>query len=317
MPGGGSEKGQTLRPIPIERFVSRPETTISYSGIAGSTTESSYIPGEYMPSHNHQLGDIPIGIANANGRGYANDADYGIKSKIAYPNNRSVNKQQPGGEDYYGIVGGGIGAAIAPLLDILRPNRKNNVVGTLRPYQNPATIVPNSYVFNPKDTPNVTIRETTQNSKGHLNINAPPLGAYHVTDQQVTFTNRNEVGAYGYVGGSSAGERGRKMTSYEANYNQRNNDLKSSTIEGYMVQGNMGLMNGDINMRQVSRDDILKNNRAVIAAMPPQIPDSTIIGKQSGLQNGLYSNIQMDRTNLDINKILKSNPYVVDYKSSL
>ena len=317
MPGGGTEKGQTLRAIPIERFVSRPETSISYSGIAGSSTESSYIPGEYMPSHNQQLGDLPIGIANANGRGYANDSDYGIKSKMAYPNNRSVNKQQPGGGDYFGIVGGGMGAAIAPLLDILRPNRKNNVIGTLRPYQNPATVVPNSYIFNPNDRPNVTIRETTEDSKGHLNINAPQIGAYHVTDQQVPYTNRNEVGVYGYVGGSSAGERGRKMTSYEANYNQRNNDLKSSTIQGHMVKGNMSLMNGDINMRQISRDDMLKNDRAVIGAMPTQIPDASIIGKASGTSNQLYSNINLDRNTPDITKMLNSNPYVVDYRSAL
>jgi hypothetical protein len=316
MPGGGSEKGQTLRAIPIERFVSRPETATSYSGIAGSSTESSYIPGEYMPSHNQQLGDLPIGVANANGRGYANDSDYGIKSKMAYPNNRSVNKQQPGGDDYYGIVGGGMGAVIAPLLDILRPNRKNNVIGTLRPYQNPGTTVSNSYVFNPNDRPSVTIRETIE-EKGHLNINAPQIGAYHVTDQQVPYTNRNEVGVYGYVGGSSAGERGRKMTSYEANYNQRNNDLKSSTIHEHMVQGNMSLMNSDINMRQVSRDDMLKNDRAVIGAMPSQIPDATIIGKASGSSNQLYSNINLDRNTSDITKMLNSNPYVVDYRSAL
>jgi len=317
MPGGGSEKGQTLRAIPIERFVSRPETAISYSGIAGSSTESSYLPGEYMPSHSQQLGDLPIGVANANGRGYANDADYGIKSKMAYPNNRCVNKQQPGGEDYYGIVGGGMGAVIAPLLDMLRPNRKSNVIGTLRPYQNPGTTVSNSYVFNPNDRPNVTIRETTEGSKGHLNINAPQLGGYHVTDQQVAYTNRNEVGVYGYVGGSSAGERGRKMTSYEANYNQRNNDMKSSTIQGHMVQGNMSLMNSDINMRQVSRDDMLKNDRAVIGAMPSQIPDASIMGKASGTTNQLYSNINLDRNTPDITKMLNSNPYVVDYRSAL
>jgi hypothetical protein len=317
MPGGGVEKAQTLRATPIERFVNRPETSISYSGIAGAATESSYLPGEYMPSHNQQLGDLPIGVANANGRGYANDADYGIKSKMAYPNNRSVNKQNPGGVDYYGIVGGGMGAVIAPLLDVLRPNRKNNVIGTLRPYQNPSTTVPNSYIFNPNDRPNVTIRETTEDSKGHLNMNAPQVGAYQVTDQQVAYTNRNEVGAYGYVGGSSAGERGRKMTSYEANYNQRNNDLKSSTIKGYMVQGNMALMNGDINMRQISRDDMLKNDRAVIGGMPPQIPDASIIGKPSGTNNQLYSNINLDRNTSDITNMLKSNPYVVDYRSAL
>jgi len=76
-------------------------------------------------------------------------------------------------------------------------------------------------------------------------------------------------------------------------------------------------MNGDINMRQVSRDDMLKNDRAVIGAMPSQIPDASIMGKASGTTNQLYSNINLDRNTPDITKMLNSNPYVVDYRSAL
>ena len=313
MPGSNSDKGYTLRSIPVERHVNRPETAISYQGIAGAANEASYIPGEYMPTHMQQLGEIPLGIANANGRGYANDGDYEIKAKTAYPNNRTVNKQ----DNYFGIVGGGMGAVVAPLLDILRPNRKSNVIGTLRPYQNPSSTVKQSYLFNPSDRPSTTIRETTEQGKGHLNINAQQTGACQVTDHQTSYTNRNEIGSYGYVGGSSAGPNNRQMTSYEANYNQRNNDLKSSTIQGHMVQGNMKLLNGDINMRQIDRDAMLKNERAVIGSMPNQIPDPINMGQLSGNSNKLYSNINMDRNTSDITKMLKSNPYVVDYKSAL
>jgi hypothetical protein len=119
-----------------------------------------------MTSHNQQLGEVPLMIANANGRNFANDGDYGIKSKMAYPNNRTANKQ----DNYFGLVSGSLGAAVAPLLDILRPSRKENVLGTLRPYQNPSTTVKESYLFNPADRPAPTIRETTENSKFHLNV---------------------------------------------------------------------------------------------------------------------------------------------------
>lgn len=313
MPGSNSDKGYTLRSIPVERHVNRPETAISYQGIAGAANEAPYVTGEYMPTHMQQLGEIPLGVANANGRGYANDSDYEIKAKMAYPNNRTVNKQ----DNYFGIVGGGIGAVVAPLLDILRPNRKSNVIGTLRPYQNPSSTVKQSYLFNPADRPSTTIRETTEQGKGHLNMNAQQTGGYQVTDHQASYTNRNEVGNFGYVGGSSAGPNNRQMTSYEANYNQRNNDLKSSTIQGHMVQGNMKLLNSDINMRQIDRDSMLKNERAVVGSMPNQIPDLTSMGQRSGNTNRLYSNINMDRNTSDITKMLKSNPYVVDYKSAL
>ena len=307
MTGSSVEKGQTLRAIPVERNVNRPDTAVSYSGIAGAMTEASYIPGEYMPSHQNQLGELPLGIANANGRNTATESDYGIKSKMAYPNNRTVNHQ----DNYFGVARNSVNAAIAPLLDVLRPNRKNNVVGTLRPYQNPSTTVPNSYIFNPYDKPVVTIRQTTEVAKGHLNVSLPPMGAYPVTEHQVADTYRNEVKVQNYVGGSSAGERGRKMTSYDANYNQRNNDLKSSTLQGYTPAGNMGLLNGDINMTQKSRDEMLLNQRPVIGVMPTQIPDISVIGKLSGTSNQLYSNINLDRNTSDITSMLKSNPYVI------
>jgi len=308
----GAHKGETMRAVPVERFVNRPETAVSYSGVAGYQNPAAYVPGEYMPSHNQQLGQVPLMIANANGRNYASDADYGIKSKMAYPNNRTYNVQ----DSYFGLVSGSLGAAVAPLLDILRHSRKENVLGTLRPYQNPGTTVPESYIFNPADRPAPTIRETTENSKFHLNVNANQLGgAYQSTPVQAKDTYRQETSDYYYAGNAASSTKEPK--SYEAGYNQRNNDIKASTIDGYMVQGNMSLMNGDINMRQVSRDNMLKNERAAIGTMPYQSPDPINMGRVAGNGNSLYSNIQMDRNTPDIHSALKSNPYVVDYRSML
>jgi hypothetical protein len=71
-----------------------------------------------------------------------------------YTNNRSTANV----DDYFGIVGGALGAVVAPLLDVLRPSKKQNTVGTLRPYQNAGTRVPQSYLFNPADRPGATIR---------------------------------------------------------------------------------------------------------------------------------------------------------------
>jgi len=309
---GGAEKGQALRAVPVERYVNRPETAVSYSGGAGYQNPSAYVPGEYMPSHNQQLGEVPIMGANASGRSYASDGDYGIKSKMAYPNNRSSNEDN----GYFGMVKGGLGAAVAPLLDMLRPSRKENVLGTLRPYQNPGTTVPQSYIFNPADRPNTTIRETTENSKFHLNVNANQLGgAYQVTENQPVDTYRQETSDFYYAG--NAASRTKEPASYEAGYNQRNNDIKSSTLAGYTPQGNLSLLNTDINMRQVNRDVNLKNNRAAIGTMPYQSPDVSNMGNVAGNTNSLYSTIQMDRNTPDIFNSLKSNPYVVDYRKSL
>jgi hypothetical protein len=311
---GGIEKGQTMRSVPVERYVSRPETAVEYSGVAGYQNEASYVPGEYMPSHNQQLGQFQLGAANAHGRSQATESDYGIKSNMAYPNNRSANKQ----DSYFGMVSGGIGAAVAPLLDIFRPSRKENVIGTLRPYQNPGTTVPQSYIFNPEDKLPTTTRETTENSKFHLNVNANQNGgAYSVTGHHAPKTHKQETGDFYYAGVASAGDRSRQMTSYAAEYNQRNNDIKSSTIEGRLVKGNMSLLNSDVNMRQKSRDDFLKNSRPLTGNMPYKTPDVNTMGRVAGNERALYSNIQMDRTSPEIMTSLQSNPYVTDHRKGL
>jgi hypothetical protein len=310
----GASKGPMLNAIPIDRHVNRPDTTVSYVGGAGHNVESSYVPGEYKPSTNIDLGVVPIGIANANGRNYAHDSEYGIKSSKAYMNNRVANKS----DQYFGGLGGVIGAAVAPLMDVLRPSRKENTIGTLRPYQNAkSTAGGQSYLFNPNDRMAPTIRETTENSKFHLNINANQRGgAYEVSDHQVAYTNRQTTDNFYYAGGASAGERGREARPYDAEYRQRNNDIKSSTIDGRLVPGNMSLMNGDINMRQVNRDAMFKNNRPVAPSMPYQSPSVHSMGELQG-NSGLYSTIQMDRTSPEILNSLQGNPYALSVTNGL
>ena len=65
-----------------------------------------------MPTHRIQLAGPALTPAGARNGGAPTAADYGIKSKTAYPNNRSSNNQ----DKYFGAVGGAFGAAIATLL---------------------------------------------------------------------------------------------------------------------------------------------------------------------------------------------------------
>ena len=309
----GASKGQMLHAIPVQRDVNRATTSASYTGAAGSNNPNTYVEGEYMPSHNVHLGPVPIGVANAQGQYNPTESDYGIKSKKAYPNNRTQNKQ----ESYFGAVRNGIGAAVAPLLDVLRPSRKENAVGSLRPYQNPGTSVPQSYIFNPADRPNTTIRETTEISKNHLNVDANQNGgAYYVTDHQAYDTNRQDT-TVSYTGASGATAGTRKMKSFNAEYNQRNNDIKSSTIDGRLTKGNIKLNSSNINMQQNNRDELMKNSRPISGNMPYRSPEISTMGQLAGTDNSLYSQINSDRNNPDIMSSLKKNPYVVDYKNAL
>jgi hypothetical protein len=302
----GNKSGQTLRPIENDRETSRQNTGQEYTGVAGNQN-LQYIKGEYMESRNQELGAVQFTPAYASNTATANEEDYSNKSFKSYPNNRTYSNN----DDYYGIVGSAIGASIAPLLDILRPSRKENVIGTLRPYQNPKSAVENSYVFNPADTLPATMRQTTEHSKFHLNVDSNQQGgAYKVTPQQPIHNERDTTTDFYYAGIGSAGERGRAPRTYDAEYCQRNNDIKASTINGRLVPGNMSLMNGNMNSsKDVVRDSILQNNREVTGLINSQAPSMETFGQLQGTQASLFNGVQLERNNGDVLQQLKGNPY--------
>ena len=304
----GLEKGVTLRPIQEDRYTNRPETTTSYVGAAGAENPGMFTDGEYMPSKRVELGDVPLATAYAQGKGAPTEGDYGVKSQTSYPNSRSEN-QQP---DYFGAVGGAIGSVISPFLDVLRPSRKENTVGTLRPYQNAHTAIPQSYVFNPSDRPGATIRETTETSKFHLNAGKNDLnkGAYTVTDIQPAQNNRMHQSDFFYAGNASAADGTREARPYDAEYRQHNNDIKSATIQGRLVPGNMSMLNHDMNVETKDKTAQLAKQRAPVPVIAKQSPGLDTMGRLQGKQE-LYSGIQQDRNQRDILSALKKNPYAL------
>jgi hypothetical protein len=308
----GLEKGQTMRAVHMDRDVARPETSASYAGVAGYGHSTIYVDGEHNPSTRIELGALPFSGASATGRANATESDYGIKTKMAYPNNRTQNVQ----DKYFGAVGGAFGAAVAPLLDALRPSRKENTIGNLRLYQNAKSRVSAPYMYDPKDAPQPTIREMTENSKGHMYINANQRGGgYEVSDHQVANTARNSTGDFYYAGGSSA-TNAKSMRSFDAERNQRNNDIKSSTIQGRTGNGNMNLYSGTVNMSAKHKDERLINTRQVVPKGVAQSPSINTMGRMTGAEP-LYQSMQLDRTNINVNEIVKGNPYAIPYGGAL
>jgi hypothetical protein len=311
----GIHKKPAMASTHIDRYVNRPDTTVEYAGAAGSSNPAHYVKGEYMQTHNIELGEYPLQSAYAGGKGGARETDYGAKSNTVYNNNRSANTD----EQYYGSIGGAIGAAIAPLMDILRPSRKENTVGTLRPYQN-AKGAEKSYVYNPADRPAHTIRETTEVGKYHPNINANQNGgAYEITGAHFDPTHRDST-SVSYTGGASAGERGRQARTYNAEYNQSTNGIKSSVIKGYTPSGGMSLLNADIAITAKPKDEHLTNRRAVISnrgSGSSTIPSIETMGRIGGNNHELYQGSQLDRNNGSVMSQLKGNPYNISSFSGI
>jgi len=313
LPSKAYDSAPTARSIHIEHDQARTDTDRDYTGNAGFATSSQYVEGEYMPSKHIDLGSKPLLPAYSSGGNGAHEGDYGLKSKMAYPNNRTVNKQ----DEYFGAVGGAFTAAVAPLLDILRPSRKENTVGNLRPYQNPGSTVPESYIFNPADRPGPTIKETTEGSSGHLYVNAGQNNnAYLVTGHQEQANSKHYTNVY-YGGNSSASSNARQPRAYDAEYNTpTTNGVKSSTLSGYTPAGGMSLLNSDVNMTMKNKDDLLKNKRELNGNMPYQIPSVNSLG-QSSQTVPLYSGMQMDRSTPDVMTQLKGNPYAISHLNGL
>lgn len=299
----GAVKGQTLHSIPIDRHVHRPETSASYTGNASIAIPETYTQGEYMESKHMDLGEVPLGIASAVGHQIPAYGDFESKSKKAYNNNRTANAQ----ETYFGAFGSAIGAVIAPLLDELRPSRKENTLGTLRPYQNAHTAISSSYLFNPGDRPATTIRETTENNQYVPGVNTNQHGgAYQSTEVQPIAQERDTTNTY-YGGNSSASAGTKGLRLYNAGYNQRNNDIKSSTIKGQMVPGNMKIKNQYINQR--NKNGELTNQRQSVATYgPKQLSNVTQMGDVHTRQQ-YNSNVQLDRNSSEILSAFKQNPY--------
>lgn len=304
----GLEKGVTLRPLQEDRYTNRPETTVSYTGAAGAENQGVFVDGEYMPSKHIDLGSVPLSSAYAKGKGGATDGDYGSKSQVVYNNNRTANSQT----DYFGAVGGAIGSVISPILDVLRPSRKENTIGTLRPYQNAGTKVPQTYVFNPSDRPGPTIRETTENSKFHMNSGTNVLnkGGYTVTNVEPNATHRMNQSDYFYAGNASAGEGTLEPRPYDAEYRQRNNDVKSSTIKGRMVPGNMSMLNHDATLKSCDRTDTLTNHSTPVPSFSKSTPNVNTMGRLQGNQKIDYG-AENNRNGSELLDSLKKNPYAL------
>lgn len=296
----GIEKKPAARAI---ANVQRHEASLSYTGAAGSQHPETYTTGEYMESNHMDLGELPLGVASMTGRQIATEHDFEMKSKTSYNNNRTSNTQ----DTYFGAFGSAIGSVIAPLLDELRPSRKENTIGNLRPYQNAHTSISNSYLFNPADRAPPTIREATEKNKYIPGVNNnQKAGAYLSTDHHA-HSQKRDTTSVSYMGNSSAASGTKELRPYDAEYRQRNNEKKSSTIKGHMVQGNMNLQSNHINMRV--RPGEHKNNRPLSHTnASKQFVDADQIGRQHSKQ--IYNtNIQMDRNTPDMLDAFRNNPY--------
>lgn len=306
----GVEEAPPIRSTQVMPMENRIDTTSEYYGAGGQQAKTTYINPNIEDSKRQSLESYPIINPTATRQNHANTNDHNLDSYKILPNNRTTDKENTELGGIFGMAR----AAIAPIVDILKPTRKENVIGNLRQSGNVNGLNPGVHIFNANDKTKTTNREMTT---GKIDLNYVNVqsqnhrgDAYQVTQHQ-NYDNQRTTTNKEYIGTAVSGGRGQKQ--YNAAYAQQNNVNK--TYELRPNQGNMSLYNNENNM-QIKRDESLFNNNRgnVINGGVSIIPSSQFIGEMNGIQT-YDQNINNSRMDSSLLSAFKNNPYTKSLNS--
>jgi len=309
----GAEKAGQLVPEHIVKPSTRNETTSYQHGTPNSTLKTaSYVPTKHEESKRTQLEGFDVGHSTATRSAplQHESAEKNRNSHTNYENNRSVNNQPH-------TFGSGftkaIGAAIAPIMDILKPSRKEEYSCNMRVYGNISGEVPGNYVMTPGDMPNITIKETTlYQPNGYINSQKDNAG-YLVNEQQSIANQRDTVNHDSFMGMST--NYGNRQ--YDAVYRQTNNDVKEKTIAGRINQGNAKQFNSQVNVTMSKLDSDRDNNRLwAPSAVIPNGPSVQTYGK-ANMPQYMDNCIGCERIAPDLLDAFRKNPYTHSLTNSV
>lgn len=302
--------GAEFRPTADSHYVirdgNRSETTTEYYGNRTSDKQSSYVKGEYSAPHRKQLGPVGYNAASAVGKNHASKYDYGNGSYNILSNNRSTTTTN---KEMYGIAGV-VKAAVAPILDIFRPTKRQEFEHNIRQEGNLKPHVSKGHVFDRNDRTRTTIREQTGGKldNNHLNIEKQGATGYMISNNRVVEQNRDTTSVH-YMGGAGATQN-KRTKSYEADYKQRLNNNKIHVA--YTNHGNTSKFNNKMNINVNKRDADRMNNRtyATAGGVVTEPPSKQTYGAVNSVPQQLEDYHQnMNRIHPDMLKAFKDNPY--------
>ena len=301
----GVEQAPPIRSTQLIPMENRPTTTREYYGSgSGSNGQATYTNSEFEDSKRQNLSGLPLSNASATGTNFANPNDYGSQNYNILQNNRTTSKE---GNEFGGVYGMAK-AAIAPILDIFRPTRKENVIGNLRETGNVNGLTPTGHLFNSHDKTKVTNREMTTNkiNLNYVNVQGQNNtgNAYMVTDHQ-NYNNQRTSTNKEYIGNGNSNVQG--LRPYNSAYAQQN--IANKTYEARTNQGNMSLFNNYNNSTISRNDSIFQQNRPPITNNSQSIiPSREFMGEINGMQS--YDvNYNASRMDESLLSAFKNNPY--------
>jgi hypothetical protein len=310
----GAEKGETLRPIQEMGFVRRNDIPIDYMGPAGAIdVKATTAPQNFEPSKRHEVFQSGVNHSTAAGRGTHEDGDNFLRSHTNYENNRSTVKQV---DTLRSGFSGAIGAVIAPLMDFLKPTRKDETINNVRIYGEGGTYISKGYVYNPQDATQTTVKETTLYSP-NFNINNQTQGVY-VNNASPGIETQRDTTSSEYFTAAGGYATGYGDLNYEAAYRQHNNDIKSQPIINRPNQGGTQIFNQQMNLTTVKSDTDRLDGRvnpaySSLSGLPPSAQT------YGAIRAPQYYNecAGCDRIQPDILSAFKNNPYTHSLTNSV
>ena len=310
----GAEKGETLRPIQEMGVVRRNDIETEYMGPAGATDiKAATAPENFEPSKRHEVISCGINHSRATGQGNHTDKDIFLRSHTNYENNRSTVRQP---ETLRSGFSGAIGAVIAPLMDFLKPTRKDETINNVRIYGEATSSVPKGYVYNPQDATATTVKETTLYAPTfRINNQKESMYVNNYTAPDSTQRDSTSCQYYTAAGGAATGYGD---MSYDAAYRQHNNDIKSSTIGNRPNQGGTQVFNQQMHLTTIKSDTDRLDGRvnpafSRLSGLPPSV------NTYGAIRAPQYYNecASCDRIQPDILSAFKNNPYTHSLTSSV
>jgi hypothetical protein len=302
---------ETVRPVQILNYTTRPETTTEYVGAATSQDfQESYVTGSYRMPMTQQYGGA--GYRNANAEGFSSEGDFGKSSYENRPNERDVTSERQIGLN---LVPADVGLVTTHYEDDARPTRRSETVGNIRITGNPqlyATNAPAVTVWDPNDVARTTVRETTIHAyrPGIASSASAPnrLKTYDPADIARP-TQKAQLSSRGWYGPSMAASQDTMDKSFA--YNMRTNPNKESIAKlrkPVAGNGNIAVFNGDIRQTTRKLDTDAINDRTPMVTRPTDlIPGVGDIGRME-FRVPLKLDVSRERNMYEIIDAVDNNP---------
>ena len=301
----GAEKAQKARGTITLKPENRAYQTREYFGQGVPDGNGTYVKQNHQRSEKPQFKALNMGIATDKDGWDVKGKDMREIQQEGYrplANARNLTKQQK----ELGPVARGFKAMVTPLLDVLRPSRKQNVVGNMRPMGNAhgKNSVSHNVIWNPADKARTTIKEQTIRND-YITQGGKNYNGAHITSKHTPVGQHRDSTTVPYTGSSSASQPNARV--YNAEYNAELNPNKEqlSKVDRFN-QGNGSLFSATQNVCN------LTNKASMPAQLNPNFTKRNAntgnLGAMSG-KNVRENSILCGRNQPDMLKAFNQNPY--------